>query len=197
MKLVRRLRAFVYLRVSTEEQSAENQRRDCVRLVQARGWRVVEVKAETASAAGRRPVLEQALLEAHRGGYDRFVVWSLDRLGRSMVGNLELVLKLASKGVELVSVREPWVEQQGPTRELLIAIVGWVAEFERKRLGERTRAGLERARRRGIQLGRPKKRFNIKQALELLETMPEHLVAKKLRIGQSTLRRALYEKRTA
>jgi DNA invertase Pin-like site-specific DNA recombinase len=73
-----------------------------------------------------------------------------------MVGNLADVLELDRIGVTVVSVRESWLDTGGPVRSLLIAIFSWVAEQERARLIERTKAGLAAARRKGKRLGRPR-----------------------------------------
>jgi DNA invertase Pin-like site-specific DNA recombinase len=83
-------------------------------------------------------------------------VWALDRLHRSMQGAISTVLELDRLGVEVLSVREPWLATSGPVRPLLVAIFGWVAEQERARLIERTRAGLARARAQGRRPGRPR-----------------------------------------
>lgn len=102
---------------------------------------------------------------AHRGAFEVLLVWSLDRLGRSMTGNLvEAVLELDRYGVAVMSVREPWLDTGGPVRPLLIAIFGWVAEQERAQIAERTKAGLARARKKGVQLGRPKRRVDKRRA---------------------------------
>lgn len=77
-------------------------------------------------------------------------------------------------------------------RSLLIAIFGWVAEQERVRLGERTRAGLARARRDGIRLGRPAKRIDLAVARELQgDGLAVRAIAKRLKVPRSTLHRAL------
>lgn len=71
-----------------------------------------------------------------------------------MVGCIQTVLELDRLGVPVLSVREGWLDASGPVRSLLVAILGWVAEQERARLIERTKAGLERARRQEKRLGR-------------------------------------------
>lgn len=147
-------KAAFYMRVSTDEQTTENQRPDLERVAEARGLEVVEIFSENVSAVKARPQLDLMLSAAHRGRYSVLIVWSLDRLHRSMVGALQTVLDLDRRGVQVVSVREPWLDTGGPVRSLLIAIFGWVAEQERARISERTKAGLERARRRGVKLGR-------------------------------------------
>jgi hypothetical protein len=72
-----------------------------------------------------------------------------------MVSNLQAVLDLDRCGVQVVSIREPWLDTGSAVRPLLIAIFGWVAEQERVTIVARTKAGLERARRSGARLGRP------------------------------------------
>ncbi len=147
-------RAGLYLRVSTDRQTAENQLADVRRLVEARGFEPV-VYEEVESAAKARPVLDRMLTDVRAGRVQAVAVWALDRLHRSMVGAVHTVLELDRLGVPVLSVREGWLDTSGPVRPLLVAIFGWVAEQERTRLIERTRAGLERARREGKRLGRP------------------------------------------
>jgi putative DNA-invertase from lambdoid prophage Rac len=148
------MKAALYLRVSTDQQTTANQLDDLTRLATARGY-ACQVFEETESAAKQRPVLEQVLAAARSGQVNAVIVWALDRLHRSMHGAITTVLELDRLGVQVISLREPWLDTSGPVRQLLVAIFGWVAEQERTRLIERTRAGLERARRDGKRLGRP------------------------------------------
>ena len=142
-------RAAIYLRVSSDKQTVENQRPEVEQLARARGFEVVHVYEEQASAVKHRPQYEAMLKDARRGTFGAVVCWALDRFGRSMVGNLQDVLELDQIGVEVVSVREPWLDTGGPVRTLLIGIFSWCAEQERNRLVSRTRLGLDRARRQG------------------------------------------------
>ena len=144
----------MYLRVSTDRQTVANQAAEVSRLAEARGYEPV-LYEEVESAAKARPVLERLLADARAGRVQAVAVWALDRLHRSMVGAIQTVLELDRLGVQVLSVREGWLDTSGPVRPLLVAIFGWVAEQERARLIERTRAGLERARREGKRLGRP------------------------------------------
>jgi len=134
-------RAAIYLRVSTEQQTVENQRLDLQRAVKARGLAISATYAERASAAKQRPAFDRMMTDARRGAFDVLVVWSLDRFGRSMAGNVNDALVLDGAGVAIVSVREPWLDTGGPVRDLLLAIFSWVAEQELRRLVERTRVG--------------------------------------------------------
>jgi DNA invertase Pin-like site-specific DNA recombinase len=101
-------------------------------------------------------VQRRMLADVRVGRIQAVAVWALDRLHRSMTGAINTVLELDRLGVPVLSVREGWLDTSGPVRPLLVAIFGWVAEQERTRLIERTKAGIERARREGKVLGRPK-----------------------------------------
>ena len=187
-------RACIYLRVSKSDgsQSTENQRPEVEMLARARGLDVAAVYEESASAAKHRPQYEQMIKDAKRGRFAVLVVWALDRFGRSMVGNLQDVLELDRVGVQVVSVREPWLDTGSPVRTLLIAIFSWVAEQERARLVERTKAGLERARKRGAKIGRPRRAFDVNRARELRATgMSLRKIAAEVGVPQATLMRAL------
>ena len=72
-----------------------------------------------------------------------------------MVGKLNDVLELDRLGVQVVSVRETWLDTAGPTRGLLVAVFSWAAEQERARLIERTKAGMKRSKRHRTKSGRP------------------------------------------
>ncbi len=185
-------RCALYIRVSTTGQSTDNQRPDLLRIARSRGLEIVEVFEEHASATKKRPEYERMMLAAHQGKFSSLVIWSLDRLGRSLVGNVEALLKLDSCGVRVISVQEPWLDTAGPVRDLLVSIFSWVAQQERQRISERTIAGLERAKRKGRKLGRPKRWIDVDRALRLRSTgMPLRKIAKKLGVGASTLHRAL------
>jgi DNA invertase Pin-like site-specific DNA recombinase len=149
-------RAALYMRVSTEEQTTTNQRPELARMAKQRGLTIVREYVETQSAAKVRPVFDRMMKEARAGDFDVLFIWALDRFGRSMVGNLELVVKLDGFGTRIVSAREDWLDTSSPARMLLVGIFSWVAEQERNRLSERTRAGMDRARAQGKAIGRPR-----------------------------------------
>ena len=147
-------RSACYLRVSTEGQTTENQRGEVEALARARGFEPAWFE-DHESAVKSRPGFDAMMAAARRGEVQAVVVWSLDRFHRHMANCVRDVQELARLKVRLLSVREPWLDQEGPMRDLLVAIFGWMAQFERERLRERTRAGLDRARREGKRLGRP------------------------------------------
>lgn len=156
MGLLSNSTAAAYLRVSTDEQSTANQLAELVELARRRELELVVRYEDTASgAAYTRRAFRDMMRAAKERRWRTLLLWSLDRLGRSMAGNLSTVLELDALGVEVLSVREPWLEMRGPVRDLLVAIFSWVAQQEREQLIARTNAGLARARAKGVRLGRP------------------------------------------
>lgn len=152
------MRCAVYIRVSTPEQNETNQLPALQDYAKRKGWDVVEVYAEQASAwhAGHQGELRRLLRDARRGRFSVCLVWALDRLSREgALPILSLVHRLASCGVKVISLHESWTEAPGELAEVLYALVGWVARMESERRSQRTKAGLERLRREGRKLGRP------------------------------------------
>jgi putative DNA-invertase from lambdoid prophage Rac len=188
-------RAALYLRVSTDRQTAGNQVAEVRQLVAARGYEAV-VYEEVESAAKARPVLDRMLADVRAGRVHAVAVWALDRLHRSMVGSIQTVLECDRLGVPVLSVREPWLDTSGPVRPLLVAIFGWVAEQERTRLIERTRAGLARARREGKRIGRPPaSRILLHAARDLVDSgVSVSEAARRKGVSRPTLQRFLKER---
>ena len=191
-------RAAVYLRVSTDRQTVENQRPEVDRVITERGLEVVRAYEESESAVKRRPEFDRMLAEAKAGTFDVLVVWALDRFGRAAVDNLLAVRDLDAAGVTVVSAREPWLDTSGPFREPMMFLVSWLGEQERKRLIERTHAGIARAREKGTKsgkaIGRPKRlaRADVERILELhWDGRSGREIAQALKVPRTTVRRAL------
>lgn len=187
------LKAAIYVRVSTDEQDGANQLPALQRLAATRGWEVVETYQETMSGTKRRRPAFDALLEgARKGRYQVVLVWAIDRLGRHMSAIVDTVIGLDDMGVAVVSLCEPWLDVHGSIRPLLLSIFAWVAQQERERLVERTKAGVARARAAGKTLGRPRAAIDLDEVLRLRKRgMTVKAVARKLGVGRATLHRAL------
>ena len=151
------IRAAVYARVSTLGQEPENQLQELRRYVEARGWTAVEYTDRGVSGStDRRPALDQMLADAKRRRFDLLVCWRLDRLGRNLRHLVTLLEELQVVGVTFVSLGE-CIDCTTPAGKLQLHILAALAEFERGRIRERVLAGLQRARRQGTRLGRPRK----------------------------------------
>jgi DNA invertase Pin-like site-specific DNA recombinase len=148
-------RCALYLRVSTEEQTPENQRQELRTYVEARGWAPPREYCDhgVSGTNERRPALDELVGDARRRRFDVLLVWSLDRLGRNLrhlIGTLE---ELQQLGIAVVSLRDG-LDLSTAAGRLQMAVIGAMAQFERDRLRERTNAGLARARAQGTVLGR-------------------------------------------
>jgi DNA invertase Pin-like site-specific DNA recombinase len=147
----------IYARVSTFDQEPENQLAEIRRYIAARGWTALEyVDRGISGTKDRRPALDRLLIDARRRRFDVLVVWRLDRLGRNLRHLITLLEELQALGIAFVSLNEGIVATT-PAGKLQMHILGAIAEFERARIAERVKAGLQRARAQGKRLGRPRK----------------------------------------
>ncbi len=149
-------RVALYCRVSTNDQNCQLQRDDITRFVKARQWSIQGVYED--QATGRttmRPQFQKALGAARRREIDVLVVWRLDRAFRSMRDMVLILGELKELGVEFVSLQDN-LDFTTSTGKLMANIIGSFAEYESNIIRERVRAGLAAAKRRGVQLGRPK-----------------------------------------
>src|SRR3954447_25085016 len=148
------MKVAVYARVSTHDQTAENQLIELRRYVDARGWSAVEyVDAGVSGAKDRRPALDQLIADVRRHRVQGVVCWRLDRLGRNLRPLGMLLDDWQSRGVAFVTLGEG-IDTSTPAGRLVAGVLASIAEFERARIQERIRAGLARARMQGRRLGR-------------------------------------------
>jgi len=156
---VPKVKVVIYLRVSSSEQTADNQLPALEKWIADKSHELVEVYQESESAwrSGHQHELSRLFNDLKRRKADICLVWALDRLTREGIAKIfELIDRFKMYGVQVISLQELWTEQSGPMADLLYAITAWVAEFESRRRSERTLAGLARALQEGKKLGRPK-----------------------------------------
>jgi putative DNA-invertase from lambdoid prophage Rac len=166
---------FAYCRVSTVDQTTENQ----IREIEAAGFAIQPRRAvaETISGslqAGARPAFVKLLERLEPG--DVLVVTKLDRLGRNAIDVRQTVEQLAGRGVRVHCLALGGVDLTASAAKMTMQVIAAVAEFERDLLVERTQAGLARAKGEGKILGRParlseKQRKEVAQRLQAGETV--------------------------
>lgn len=152
-------RAAMYVRVSSDHQSVENQIQELTAIAQRRGWQLVEVyqDAGISGAKGRdqRPALDRMLKDACRRKFDVVMAVAIDRLGRSLIDLLHTIQELEGCGVDIFIDRQS-LDTTTPMGKLMFHVCGAFAEFERTMIKQRVRAGIKRARAAGVKFGRPK-----------------------------------------
>lgn len=154
-----RLKAVIYSRVSTQEQHTANQVDVLTKWASARGYELMTVyqENETAWRDGHQRELARLFKDAQHSKFQIVLVWALDRLSRGgSLAVLEMIQRFRRTNVKVLSYQETWTEAPGELGDLLYAITGWVAQMESKRRSERTKAGLERLKKSGKTLGRPR-----------------------------------------
>src|SRR5271170_3309246 len=193
-------RAAIYVRVSTDKQTVENQVRELRQIAERRGWEVVEEyrDAGVSGAKGRdsRPGLDQMLKDASKRRFDVVMAWAIDRLGRSLIDLLGTIQTLDACNVDLYLDQQS-IDTTTPAGRLMFQVTGAFAEFERSMIRQRINAGLKRAVDAGKQLGRPK----IAPAIE--KRILSHLragkgilkVARECGVGTGTVQRIAREMR--
>ena len=147
-------RVVLYSRVSSIDQHTETQLCDLCPLAAARGYEIVGQYSDTISGSkAKRPGLDQLLCDARRGRFDVMLVWSFDRVARSVKHFLEVLDELNHLNIALVSFREN-IDTGGPLGRAMVVIEGAIAELERSLIVERVKRGMRRARLEGRQIGR-------------------------------------------
>lgn len=147
-------RVFAYCRVSTLEQTTENQRRE----IEAAGFtvkpqRLIEEQISGSVAASERPGFARLLDRMENG--DVLIVTKLDRLGRDAIDVRKTVEHLATSDIRVHCLALGGVDLTSPAGKMTMQVISAVAEFERDLLIERTQSGITRAKAAGKRFGRP------------------------------------------
>jgi DNA invertase Pin-like site-specific DNA recombinase len=164
------MRAALYLRVSTTDgQTTENQRMALAKVAGHRGWEIVQTyeDAGISGAKGRdqRPAFNQMLKDAVRGRFQVLMVWSIDRLGRSVLHVASAMAEMDAAGVALYSDQQA-IDSTSPFGKAMMQMACVFGELEREMIRARVRAGLNRVREQGLKrLGRPPIGRKIEEAI--------------------------------
>jgi DNA invertase Pin-like site-specific DNA recombinase len=190
------MKIALYARVSTKDrgQDTENQLQQLRDFCQRQGWDIAHEYVDHLSGKnGDRPAFQKMMSAASRKEFDCLLFWSLDRLSREGVfKTLQYLQQLTGYGVNWRSYSEQYLDSTGIFRDAVIGILAAVAQQERIRISERTIAGLDRARRQGQTLGRPKADINILKAKKLrAEGLSFGEVSRRLDCSRDTLIRHL------
>ena len=148
-------KAAIYCRVSTSDQTTDNQLLELEKAAERQGWTVEAVYTETMSGATtKRPQLDALMGSVMRKEIDVVMAWDVSRLGRSLQHLITLLSDIHSKNVGLY-LHQQGVDTTTPSGKAMFSMMGVFAEFERAMVQERVKAGLERAKAQGKRLGRP------------------------------------------
>ena len=183
----------IYARVSTDKQTCENQLIELRAVAERCGYNIVQefVDSGISGAKGRadRPALDGMMKAANQRKFDMILVWSIDRLGRSLQNLVELLNDLQSMRVDLMFLQQG-MDTSTSSGRMMFSIFGALAEFERNLIRERVVAGQNRAKARGVKMGRPSKMNDgLRSAIQLLRKngMGIKQIAKECGVGIGTV----------
>ena len=192
--------AFAYLRVSTEEQTVQNQKLALEKWAQLNGYLILDY-FEDPAISGKIPATQrrgfQEMLELVRvAGVDAILVYELSRVGRTFWDTLDAI-KAVESYASLISCspRESFLQTtEASIRKLMIGILTWAAERERELLVQRTKDGMHRAREAGKEIGRPHKTVDKDKLITMLaENHSKTRIARTLGLSKATLYKKLRE----
>lgn len=178
---------YGYARVSTDDQNTALQ----IAALKKAGCKTIFKDEGISGATAKRPALSRCLKTLKTG--DTLIVWKLDRLGRSLRDLITMLDDLKQRGVKFRSLTEA-IDTHTPTGRAMWQMIGVLAELERSMIIERTRAGLQVAKARGVKLGRkpslsPQQIAHARKMVDAGEPVPD--VAQLMRVDRATLYRAL------
>lgn len=193
--------AVVYVRVSTEEQTVQNQIEFLNQWGKAHNYKITHI-FEDASISGKikyseRQGFSDLLKFLQTNLVDAVLTYEISRIGRTFYDTLEAIKTIDNYAPLIAcSPKEYFLQNMDSSiRRLIISILSWVAEREREVLVERTKLGMERARAEGKHIGRPTIVFNDDEIKKMLQSgMSIQAVAKKLKISKVSLYKHLCQK---
>ena len=190
------MKVAIYVRVSTNEQTTENQVRELTEWADRAGHQVVAIYDDNgvSGAKGReyRKEFDRLLRGAVRREFDLVAAWSVDRLGRSLQDLIGFLQDLHGAGVDLY-LHQQALDTTTPSGKAMFQMMGVFAEFERSMISERVKAGLARAKSNGKKLGRPK--IDAENEARILELRSKGMgmlaIGKELGVGTSAVQRVV------
>jgi len=185
------MKIAIYLRVSTQEQNTDLQRKELLEYVTARSWFIYKIYEDKATGTNsNRPELKLLLNDAKKRKFDIVLCWKLDRFFRSLKDLINTLQELSDLGIQFASYRDN-LDLTTATGRLMTQIIGAFAEFEASMIKERVLAGLREAKRKNIKLGRPKQRDDKKILLLHSQGLSFRKIAMTLNISKSMVQRSI------
>jgi DNA invertase Pin-like site-specific DNA recombinase len=187
-----RIKAAIYARVSTADQSYAMQLHDLRAYAKRMDFDAVEY-VEKESSVKKRPVFLRMLEDARLGRVNVILVWRIDRFARSMKDYVNVTLDLYQQKVRLISITENVdTGDENPFAEFQRGLLALLAQLERRIIVARVTAGIAEAKRQGKHCGRPKRIFSRDEALRLQKSgLGLRAIASKMGVHFSTVSRAL------
>ena len=146
----------LYCRVSKLDQHPENQKIQLKEFAKRNNFEIYDIYIDKISGAKEsRPRLNDLMTDARKKMFNAVIIWKVDRLGRSVAHMSQIIQEWQNLGIALI-ITTLGIDTRTPTGKLILGILSQIAEFERELIRERIHLGLERRKKQGKPLGRPK-----------------------------------------
>lgn len=151
------MKVAIYLRVSTSDQTTLNQEIELKSYCERLDYEITDIYKDEGVSGSKtsRPELDRLLQDMRLKKFEAIIVWKLDRLGRSTQHLLQLLEEFKHKSIRLI-ITDMNIDTETSQGKFFFTVVGAFAELEREMIRERIYAGLERRKKQGFKLGRPK-----------------------------------------
>ena len=191
-------RVVIYGRVSTQDQTCENQVQLLKQIIEHNGWELIDTYLDQgiSGTKGRtkRPEFDRLCKDMVRRKFDKVMVWDISRLGRSLQHLVEFLNEAMAVNCDMY-IHQSGLDTSTPSGRMLFQMVGVFSEFEREMISERVKLGLQRVKSNGKKLGRPK-RINANIQTEVMKLSAEGksltAIAKTLSISKTSAYRIIH-----
>ncbi len=183
----------LYCRVSTLNQTSENQLRELRVAAERMGYEIVSELIDNgisgAKSRKNRPALDEMMKQATQRKFEMVMCWSIDRLGRSLQHLVEILNELQAMKIDLFFMQQG-MDTTTPSGRMIFSVFGAIGEFERNLIRERVIAGQQRAKASGVHIGRPTKMNDgMRSAIQAMHgsRMSIRQIAKSCKVGIGTV----------
>ena len=187
----------IYCRISTHQQTVENQLLDLQKVATRNNWEVVGVYTDKGISGkhcrDKRPQFDELMKDATRRKFDLIMSWDVSRLGRSLKHLVEFMEDIQSKNIDLY-LHANGLDSSTPSGRAMFGMLSVFSSFERELISERVKSGLERAKANGKKLGRPSNMNDgLRSSIRLLRERGLGIkkIARELGVGVCTVYKAL------
>jgi len=183
----------LYCRVSTLNQTSENQLRELRVVAERMGYEIVSEFIDNGISGAKsrkdRPALDEMMKMATQRKFEMVMCWSIDRLGRSLQHLVEILNELQAMKIDLFFMQQG-MDTTTPSGRMIFSVFGAIGEFERNLIRERVIAGQQRAKASGVHIGRPTKMNDgMRSAIQVMHQngMSVRQIAKSCKVGIGTV----------
>ena len=183
----------LYCRVSTLNQTSENQLRELRVVAERMGYEIVSEFIDNGISGAKsrkdRPALDEMMKLATQRKFEMVMCWSIDRLGRSLQHLVEILNELQAMKIDLYFMQQG-MDTTTPSGRMIFSVFGAIGEFERNLIRERVIAGQQRAKAAGVHIGRPTKMNDgMRSAIKAMHQngMSIRQIAKSCKVGIGTV----------